>query len=610
MESDSSAKNKSSAALPPVKALFSEAWSALTASLLNLFLIGLSNLALVFIFAAVVFTGVFALGLYGHNPQDFTKVSALVRTYFWPGAAVLAFLVVAFSVVQTTMMAATIIAVGEHEKKPHLPSLLSRGLRLVIPLFLTSIIVSVLSFGASILLFIPGIIFGIFFSFVSYEVVLAGKKYSEAVRGSVRIIAQHFGDIFVRFLLFFLLSTLIVLVIPAVIRAMEPKDVQIFSSIIPFIINLILGWYGTAFSIILYRQASATTDVTKKVSLLWFWVVSLIGWVIFVLISLAVFSVLAPRWNTILQSLNQKKAAATDINEVLTTAPSSCGLSIPIPKTTDEKNGKPRKWTYEESSMSKSSFYLLDNDVFVPERIVGSFLSFKSADQKLADTVANVGINVYCVDNTKKYSLDEFKSLALASKKYKVTFKNRFRFGEVDLDNVNVDWVEDGKPAHDILYLGVSRNANKLIQIRLWDAGSDEVNLTQLKKDQQTIYNNLKYRDDTTKLINMTFETDTTPANAEVAAPSCTRYNIREGEFASNKCYSGKDYQDLVYYIDRFNSAVFSLNGANGQMSVTCNGSDFFKAQCDKNKQEKSQAESDMAKYRAIINGIIGRGAN
>lgn len=95
--------------------------------------------------------------------------------------------------------------------------------------------------------------------------------------------------------------------------------------------------------------------------------------------------------------------------------------------------------------------------------------------------------------------------------------------------------------------------------------------------------------------------------------PNCIRKNIREGEFASNKCYSQQDYEDLNYYLQRYNSAMFSLSGVENSMRITCNcrvqqECDFFKDSCERDKQQKSQAEADINNYRGIIQGIISRG--
>lgn len=94
---------------------------------------------------------------------------------------------------------------------------------------------------------------------------------------------------------------------------------------------------------------------------------------------------------------------------------------------------------------------------------------------------------------------------------------------------------------------------------------------------------------------------------------SCIRKNIREGEFASNKCYSQADYEDLNYYLQRYESAKFSLSSAESSMRITCNcrvpqECEFFKDSCERDKQQKSQAEADINNYRSIIQGIIAKG--
>lgn len=100
---------------------------------------------------------------------------------------------------------------------------------------------------------------------------------------------------------------------------------------------------------------------------------------------------------------------------------------------------------------------------------------------------------------------------------------------------------------------------------------------------------------------------------APPVASNCIRKNIREGEFASDKCYSEQDFEDLNYYLQRYNSAVFNRDSADSSMRITCScrvqqECDFFQDSCEKDKQQKSQAESDINKYRGIIQGIIAKG--
>ncbi len=110
--------------------------------------------------------------------------------------------------------------------------------------------------------------------------------------------------------------------------------------------------------------------------------------------------------------------------------------------------------------------------------------------------------------------------------------------------------------------------------------------------------------------VGQTAPLPTTASAVQYKAPvaNCTRYNIREGEFTSNKCYTSSDYNDLVYYLNRYSSAQFSYNSAVSSMNITCSGSEFFKASCERDQTKKTNAENDMNNYKGIIHAIIGRG--
>lgn len=106
----------------------------------------------------------------------------------------------------------------------------------------------------------------------------------------------------------------------------------------------------------------------------------------------------------------------------------------------------------------------------------------------------------------------------------------------------------------------------------------------------------------------------TVPPVQPPAAPvlsNCIKANIREGEFASNKCYSQQDYEDLNYYLGRYASAKFDLSSAEGFMKIDCGAAQTFevkKADCEKDQQDKAAGEAEVAKYRNIIQGIIAKG--
>lgn len=106
----------------------------------------------------------------------------------------------------------------------------------------------------------------------------------------------------------------------------------------------------------------------------------------------------------------------------------------------------------------------------------------------------------------------------------------------------------------------------------------------------------------------------TKPAPIQYTQPvvsNCIRANIREGEFASNKCYSQQDYEDLQYYLGAYQSAKLDLSSAEGFMKIDCGAAKTFevkKSDCEKDQQDKSTAEGEVNRYRGIIQGIIAKG--
>jgi uncharacterized RDD family membrane protein YckC len=196
---------------------------------------------------------------------------------------------------------------------------------------------------------------------------------------------------------------------------------------------------------------------------------------------------------------NLKKNQEQDASKILSFAPSSCGLTVPIPKSTDTYKGKERKWLFEEVPLDTASFYVLDKDVFPVKEVLGSFLGYKDASSRLGGksfSVAFPGLNIYCVNNTNSYTLDEYVSLSLANKNHTVITKKVTYWGNVELMGISLQGKDaSGKEFIDSAYLGVTQGADsKLLYIRMWGVADDDPNKTVINEDLDVIVRNLKYR--------------------------------------------------------------------------------------------------------------------
>lgn len=187
-----------------------------------------------------------------------------------------------------------------------------------------------------------------------------------------------------------------------------------------------------------------------------------------------------------------------DKSQIISYAPSNCGVSVPIPKTKDTYQKKQRKWIYEELPLDTSMYYVLDKDVFTIKEAKGAFLGYKTITSRLEGenfSIVYPGINIYCIENTKFLTLEEYRDLALTNKNYTVTAEKKGLFGELDvipviLNGKNTDGTEFNEPA----YLGLTKDKKKLLYIRIWAVEESDPLKRTLDEDIDLIIRNLKYR--------------------------------------------------------------------------------------------------------------------
>lgn len=267
-----------------VSQLVSASWERLKLSWKNILLLYLCIYAASFIgllFIALIVIGGSAASLL-QNVENIEAMLAQTLTTMAPLAITL-FVVylIAMAVVGSIAGVAMLLAVAKAEEKPSLGSLLSSGVKLFAPLLLTSLIVGFLTIGGMFLLVIPGLLISIYLSFASYEVIIGGKKYLEAMKGSVAIIQQNIGELVVRYLIVIGIAIGISLV-EGILRGIF-RDVAVLSSLVGLISMVVqagLGIFIINYMYLLYNEGRAHTDFTRPASMTWMWIVSIIGWLI------------------------------------------------------------------------------------------------------------------------------------------------------------------------------------------------------------------------------------------------------------------------------------------------------------------------------------------
>lgn len=188
---------------------------------------------------------------------------------------------------------------------------------------------------------------------------------------------------------------------------------------------------------------------------------------------------------------------------IQTYVPTSCGLSIPLPNTTDTYKEKSRKWVYDEVTIDPQGFDILDKDVLPVKSLNANYLDYRDPQDNLANSQGiisvSAGLVIFCADNTKSLTLDEYKSLALANKTYKVTIiKEKVIYGDVE----TVSIIKAGKNPrtgtilNEPAFLAVNKDATKLLYIRIWGfKDKDDPMADKILNDViDLIFKYLKYR--------------------------------------------------------------------------------------------------------------------
>lgn len=320
--------------MPPVKNLVKESWDAFKACLGNVVLLSLFGSMMGIVVMIAIFVGFAGVGFWMALSGDLTNKVNLVNKMqglMTPDRVILYGLILlvillAFWMLSVAVRLAIIYAVGNYKEKPKMGTCLVKGFSLIIPTMVVGAALAVILVGGYFVLVIPGIIMSLLFGFVTYEMILGGKKWFAAVGGSVQVMSQHFGEIVLR-LFGFGLAVGIVFELPMylldsiakVLANSAPAESLALSGIL-LIIRIVLGAglgiFGIVFSVITYKQAKEVTDEKIAPNMVWMWVVAIVGWLIAALIGMQLIKIAKnPAIQSGIKAATEEAAKAPTLNE-------------------------------------------------------------------------------------------------------------------------------------------------------------------------------------------------------------------------------------------------------------------------------------------------------
>ncbi|MBP9690639.1 hypothetical protein KBD81_01020 [Candidatus Woesebacteria bacterium] len=272
----------------PVTQLMKDAWHLMTKKLLKMIVLGLyltvGSFGVIVTVVIIALVLMFAFNPAGgsmdmllENPSAISSFVALFILY-----------IIALSVLVTVQQVTLLRIVGESDEQTSVMILIKRSFPLIIPSFIVSVLVTILTVGSTFVFVIPGIIVSIFFSFVLYVLVFENKRGVPALKMSMGIVQQHFGAIVGRILA--IVGIIFGLMIVMTILSEISDALAALMGLFQFILQLGMGVYMSSYIFLVYKQARAVYDESKPVSMTWVWIVSAIGWVLAFLFMMGMMS--------------------------------------------------------------------------------------------------------------------------------------------------------------------------------------------------------------------------------------------------------------------------------------------------------------------------------
>lgn len=187
--------------------------------------------------------------------------------------------------VQSALMVGIIRTIADPTNPKNAWQHLTGGFGVVVPLIFGLMLVGFLSVGGYFLFFIPGVIITILLSMVMYEIILQKSSIGEAMKNSATIVSQNFGFFFVRWLVVIGISILYSMI--TMFMSVIP-GLSMVVNLLNMIVSVLVSWYFVTFWYLAYSQARANTNFSKQSSLVWMYIVGIIGWILMILTIMAV----------------------------------------------------------------------------------------------------------------------------------------------------------------------------------------------------------------------------------------------------------------------------------------------------------------------------------
>lgn len=163
-------------------------------------------------------------------------------------------------------------------KKTPIFDLIRQSKKLFWPYFLTVLLGGLLTLGGTSLLVIPGIVIGLLFGFMTYEVVIDGQSGTTALKRSYFMVKNYFWEVLGRLLIL----EIAIFIVTSILQKIASGDNLL--GLVQFLFTVFASWFSRGYVYLLYKDVRSKTTFPQQISIQWIWIVSAVGWAITILL--------------------------------------------------------------------------------------------------------------------------------------------------------------------------------------------------------------------------------------------------------------------------------------------------------------------------------------
>jgi hypothetical protein len=299
-------KQTNNSGLPSIENLFSESWALLKKSFKQMLILGLLSIGCFFLLLLLFGVLFLVMGFLGIGVAS-AHISALALLAGLIMIVAVILFIVFMIIISSVSQIGTLVILNEPDTYS-IGQIVKKSLHYILPLIGVGLLSFVLVFPLFILFIVPGMIVSFLFAFATYELVLNNRGILGAIKRSIYVVKSHFWSILARALILAGISILV-----SIASSISNIWLKGFGSLLFFPVTIFLGFYGTAYRMVLYKHAeAATVDKEKESSLRWLLIVWLISLIFVGLIIVGIASVVtSPSFQYALQNFAKQNSTKT-----------------------------------------------------------------------------------------------------------------------------------------------------------------------------------------------------------------------------------------------------------------------------------------------------------